>query len=164
MKRIIELANRIRNEYGSNAIETAEDLGIKVWFRKLGSLKGVYLSENGTRYIVINDDLDEKMKEVVCAHELGHDMLHRELSEGRIRETTLFLENSRTEREANLFAASLLISDNEILSELESENSIEVLSAKLGYPPEIISYKLIALNSKGNDFNISDIKNDFLKG
>ncbi|MCH5204079.1 MAG: ImmA/IrrE family metallo-endopeptidase [Oscillospiraceae bacterium] len=164
MRQIIELAKETAGKYGgANVFETAENAGVKVWFRKLGSLKGFYLYENGVRYIVINEELDESMKTVVCAHELGHDQLHRELSGGKIRETTLFLENSKTEREANLFAASLLISDNDILSELEDESSLDVLAARLGYPREIIAYKLKALNLEGFEFNISDIKHDFLK-
>lgn len=164
MRRIVELANEIADKYGGASIfETAENMGINVWFRKLGSLKGFYLCENGVRYIVINEGLDDRMKAVVCAHELGHDILHRELSDGKIRETTLFLENSKTEREANLFAASMLISDSEILLELENESSIEALAAKLGFPREIVSYKLEALNSGGGTFNITQIKNDFLK-
>lgn len=164
MRRIIELAKETADKYGgANIFETAENTGVKVWFRKLGSLKGFYLCENGGRYIVINEELDGRTKAVVCAHELGHDQLHRELSGGKIRETTLFLENSKTEREANLFAASLLISDNEILSELENDNSLDALAARLGFPREIVLYKLEALNIEGCEFNISDIKNDFLK-
>lgn len=164
MRRIVELANEIADKYGGASVfETAENMGINVWFRNLGSLKGFYLCENGGRYIVINEGLDDRMKAVVCAHELGHDQLHRELSDGKIREKTLFLENSKTEREANLFAASLLISDSEILSELENENSLEVLAAKLGFPREIVAYKIEALNCKGGTFNNEEIKNDFLK-
>lgn len=163
MWRIVELANKTAEEFGgADVIETAENSGVKVWFRKLGSLKGFYLCENGVRYIVINEDLDERMKEVVCAHELGHDILHRELSGDKIRETTLFLENSKTEREANIFAAALLISDEVILSELESDNSLDGLAAKLGYPREIVAYKLQTLNISGGN-NINDIQNDFLK-
>lgn len=164
MRRIVELAKKISDEYvGSDIFEIAENLGAKVWFRKLGSLKGFYLSENGTKYIVINEELDSKLKEIVCAHELGHGLLHSELSAGMIRETTLFLSNNKTEREANLFAASLLISDDEILSELEIENSLGALSSALGYPREFIAYKITALNIEGYKFNISEIKDDFLK-
>ena len=164
MLRIVELAKEIVERYGgADIFETAENAGVKVWFRKLGSLKGFYLRENNIRYIVVNEELDEILKSVVCAHELGHDLLHKDLSDGKIRETTLFLENSKTEREANLFAASVLISDDEILSELENENSLEALSAKLGFPREIVAYKLEALNIEGCKFNIPDIKNDFLK-
>ena len=164
MQQIVELAKEINEKYGgTNVIETAENSGAKVWFRKLGSLKGFYLCENGIRYIVINEELDERLKEVICAHELGHDMLHRELSGGKIRETTLFLDNSKTEREANLFAASLLISDEEIFAELENEISLENLAARLGFPREIVAYKLQALNSNGCKFNVAEIQNDFLK-
>ncbi len=164
MRSIIELAKKTADRYaGANAIEIAENLGIKVWFRKLGSLKGFYLSENGIKYIVINEALTDRMKEVVCAHELGHALLHSELSAGMMRETTLFLSNNKTEREANLFAASLLISDSEILYALENENSLSAVSSALGYPCEFIAYKIKALNSEGYKFNVSEINDDFLK-
>ena len=100
---------------------------------------------------------------VVCAHELGHDMLHRELSGGGIRENTLFLNNNKTEREANLFASEILIPDDDILSALSECDNIKRLSAQLGLPSELIQYKLEAMNCKGYHFKLSDVKNDFLK-
>lgn len=165
MLRIVELAKNIVKEYGSsNVFEIAGKMGIKVWARPLGSLKGFYLCENGCRYIVINEKLDDKMSAVVCAHELGHDLLHRELSDGKVRETTLFLENIKTEREANLFAASILISDNEMLSELKNKTSLDNIAASLGFPREIIAFKLKALYCEGFEIKIADFKDDFLKG
>ena len=144
--------------------ETAENSGAKVWFRELGSLKGFYVFVNGSRYIVINEDLDDITACVVCAHELGHDMLHRELSEGGIRETTLFLDNNKTEREANLFAAEILISDNEILDGIADYNNLQTISAEMCMPVELIELKIELLNFKGYDFNCSgDVSSDFLR-
>ena len=112
---------------------------------------------------MINEELDEVTKGVVCAHELGHDMLHRKLSVGGIRENTLFLANNKTEREANLFASEILILDDDILSALSECDSVKRLSAQLGLPSELIQYKLEAMNFKGHHFKLSDVKNDFLK-
>ncbi len=164
MQHIIDASEEvIRNFGGNDVIATAKNSGAKVWFRSLGGLKGFYLCEGDDRYIVINSDLDKVTKMVVCAHELGHDMLHRELSDGGIRESTLFLSNNKTEREANLFAANILISDKDILDELLYLNSTAEVSLSLGYPIEIVEYKLEILNFKGYDFKCNGVNNDFLK-
>lgn len=164
MRHIIEKAEEILEEFGGrNIFETAENSGAKVWYRPLGGLKGFYICENGCRYIVVNDELDRTTKAVVCAHELGHDMLHRELSAGGIRENTLFLSSDKTEREANLFAACVLISDESVLDEASYCNSMDVLAANLGFPSELVWLKLETMNFKGYNFNLADIKNNFLK-
>lgn len=164
MQRIIDTSQEVLNKFGGKSIfVTAENSGAKVWFRPLGSLKGFYLFEGGSRYIVINEGLDDVTRTVVCAHELGHDVLHRELSDGGIRETTLFLANNKTEREANLFAANILIPDSDLLDELSYHNDISSVSANLGLPVEIIEYKIEILNYKGYKFNSIGVNNDFLK-
>lgn len=164
MLHIIEEAESVLKKFGGRDIfETAENSGVNVWFRELGGLKGFYICENGKRYIVINDALDDVLKKVVCAHELGHDMLHRELSAGGIREGTLFLDSNKTEREANLFAACMLISDDDLLEAVSYAADVASAASRLNLPPEIVKYKLGAMNVRGYDFKIGDIKNDFLK-
>lgn len=164
MQHILDKAAEIIENYGGkNIFETAENSGAVVWERMLGGLKGFYLFENGVRYIVINEELDRVTKSVVCAHELGHDMLHRELSEGGIRENTMFLSSNKTEREANLFAAEVLISDGDILSEIADHNSIDALAACIGMPVELVDFKLEILNYKGHNFNCGSAASDFLR-
>lgn len=164
MQYILDKVSEVLENYGGKDIfETATNSGADVWFRQLGGLKGFYLFENGRRYIVINDDLDKITKAVVCAHELGHDMLHRELSEEGIRENTLFLSGNKTEREANLFAAEVLISDEDILGEISEYNSIGALSAEIGMPEALVNFKLEILNFKGHKFNCGGAVSDFLK-
>lgn len=167
MRRILQIIqaaeNILKSHGGRDIFETAENSGAKVWLRELGELKGFYIFENGARYIVINEKLDDALKKVVCAHELGHDTLHRALSAGGIREGTLFLDSNKTEREANLFAACVLITDEEILEAMGEGADFASVSALLNLPPEIILYKLEAMNSDGYSFNLNEIKNDFLK-
>lgn len=148
---------------GKDILETACNTGAEVWLRPLGNLKGFYVYEQGTAYIVINEALDTTMRNVVCAHELGHDVLHRELAAGGIRDGTLFLTNNKTEREANLFAAEILLSDEAVLSELEYNNDPATAAYELGVPVELLEYKLELLVHKGHHFNFSTVKNDFLK-
>lgn len=164
MYHIVDTAQEVLEKYGGRDVfETAENSGANVWFRKLGGLKGFYICENEERYIVINEELDDVMKKVICAHEFGHDMLHRELSVGGIREGTLFLDTNKTEREANLFAACLLISDEELLDAAYESADVSHVASLLGYPTEIVKYKIQVMNSKGYNFKADDIENDFLK-
>ena len=164
MDNIITLAEEIRREYGGRDIfATAENSGANVWLRALGGLKGFYIFENGKRYIVINSSLNSLLRRTVCAHELGHDMLHREMSAGGIRENTLFLTNNKTEREANIFAAEMLLTDDETLFVMEYSSDLNAAADELCVLPEILSYKLEILNHKGYRFNVRDIASDFLK-
>ena len=161
---IINKVDEILNAYGGKSIfQTAENSGARVWFRTLGNLKGFYVFENGISYIVINSELDEMTRRVVCAHEFGHDMLHRELSAGGIRENTMFLESNKTEREANLFAAEILLTDDAVLSELKYTSSLEAVAFELDVPIELLEYKLEILNHKGYKLNFTAVKSDFLK-
>ena len=44
------------------------------------SLKGMYRVIKRNRFIFLNNSLDENMLRIVCAHELGHDQLHRNMA------------------------------------------------------------------------------------
>ena len=149
MDRIISLVEQVRGEFGGRTIfQTAENSGAAVWLRELGSLKGFYLFENNRRYIIINKSLDKLLQQTVCAHEFGHDML---------------LATNKTEREANLFAAEILLTDKETLSVMSYASAMEEAAFELGVVPQILSYKLELLNHKGHHFNITDTASDFLK-
>jgi len=73
------------------------------------------------------------------AHELGHAILHRKQNCYFIRNKTLLL-NSKTELEANLFAAELLIDDDIILEYPEYTTS--QLSKLLGYEERLIELRM----------------------
>ena len=59
----------------------AKELGIEViWSDEWTKLKGMYFYMKRRRFICLNSNLDEQMKKIVCAHEIGHDQLHRHLA------------------------------------------------------------------------------------
>lgn len=61
----------------------AHELGIEVLFcDDFGPLKGMYRVIKHNRFIFINKDLSERMQRIVCAHEPGHDQLHRKCIAG----------------------------------------------------------------------------------
>lgn len=65
------------------------------------------------KYIVINKNITDELKHIICVHGLGHDKLHLDFAKNAaIKELSLFDMTSKPGREANLFAAELLIDDD----------------------------------------------------
>ena len=104
-------------------------------------MEGNYILLNRKRWIFVNDNIDQDspLFKVVVAHELGHALLHRKENCAFIKSRTLLL-TSGIEREANLFAANLLITDD-LLLEYEGF-TIEQLCNGTGYPMELIRLRL----------------------
>ena len=82
--------------------EIARQLGINVMLcENFGSLKGMYRVIKRNRFIFLNNSLDENMLRIVCAHELGHDQLHRNMAKTTpIHEFMLYDMKSKPEYEA----------------------------------------------------------------
>lgn len=118
----------------------AESLGIHIIIMPLGNAAGYYKYMKRIRWIFINEDIvdDETYFRVVMAHELGHALLHKNENCTFMERHTL-LSTSRIEREANLFAAELLITDD-ILSEYIGHTQ-EHFCITTGYPKELIMLK-----------------------
>src|SRR5690606_32336512 len=84
----------------------------------------------------INNDLDRPMQRFVCAHELGHAMLHPGINTPFLKANTLFSIN-RLEREANEFAVELLIPDDL----LREHQTIYEVATACGVPGEVVELK-----------------------
>lgn len=68
------------------------------------------------------------------------------------------------EKEANEFAANLLITDDEMLEQVQEGYDYYSLSRIFAYPLELVQLKLNDMRQRGYMFNISDIPNSqFLK-
>jgi Zn-dependent peptidase ImmA (M78 family) len=81
MEAIIKRAECLmRRAESRNPFIIAREVGADVSFADLGSLKGMYSCIKRNRFILINSQLDRYTQKLVCAHELGHDQLHRQLA------------------------------------------------------------------------------------
>lgn len=138
-KDIKKLITYYVNKYNTrNPFKIADYLGILYQIGNIGC-SGCYMFLKNHRYIFINQNLSEPETQMVMAHELGHAILHRKENCYFIRNQTLLL-NSKNEKEANLFAAELLI-PNEII--LENYNfTVNQLSRLLGYDEKLIEIRL----------------------
>jgi len=149
-----------------NPYELADSLGIVVIRRDLARLKGFYTVENKTRYIVINERLDEDFQRLVCSHELGHDCLHRHFAQyDSLRDYGFFDLSGKIEREANLFTSDLMIPDEDIILLARWEHhTFEQIARMLHVPEAIVRFKAYSVSKRGYDVHTPELaQSDFLK-
>lgn len=139
MKRIVAYYARLCGT--SDPWKMAKMLNIHIAVMPLGNVLGNYRYLKRIRWIFINEDIldDEALLKVVMAHELGHALLHCKENCCFMAHHTLLL-TSRIERQANEFAAHLLISDD-MLQEYAG-CSREQFCQCTGYPEELIELRL----------------------
>lgn len=122
-----------------NPFMLASILNVEVQLGDMGQRSGCYMFLKNHRCIFLNENLSDTEKQLVMAHELGHAIMHRKQNCYFIRNKTLLL-NSKTEREANLFAAELLIED-ELIAE-HQEFTIAQLARLTGYEEKLIELRI----------------------
>ena len=126
----------------------AELLGVRVRYFSLGETKGFYVVLDGIPFIAVNRDLPEPLRNIVCAHELGHHLLHRDLAEQTLfNDYDLYRMETRVEREANRFAAFLLIPGEAVAFLRRPENrdiSLAEAAGVFGTTKELLAIRLQA--------------------
>jgi Zn-dependent peptidase ImmA (M78 family) len=125
MRQIIEKANEIRKKYGIDDLKVlASMFGAEVVEIPLGQIiKEAYIKDEGV--IVIDPDLHPYKKRHLIAHGLGHHLFHRNT------EVNYFLDEKddrfnywrqrKQEKEAEVFAAYLLIPEDKLEEKLKEE-------------------------------------------
>ena len=161
IKKVRQLAQRSET---NDPFRIARESGAEVFFRDLGKLKGMYACIKRNRYIVINQNMNAWLQKLVCAHELGHDQLHRELALNRwMHEFMIYNMNQRPEYEANVFAADLLLQYRDIIELSASGLDIEQIARTLYSDVNLVALKLGLLSQEGHKFRQFDYQSDFLK-
>ncbi len=146
-------ASLVRKSGTRDPFVIAKDLGIEVLFcDQFQKLKGMYRVIQRNRFIFINDHLSEQMKRIVCAHEIGHDRLHRHLATGgMLCEFMLYQMDSRPEYEANLVAAEILLPTDELLEYIKTGRyDTERIAKMMETDINLVALKIAHLNSLGN--------------
>lgn len=135
----------VRKHRSRNPLEIIQGLNVILVFMPLVGVRGFYQYFQRNNIIYIDENLPYHEQLLVCAHELGHMLLHKKAN-AIFMDSRTFLNGSRYEQEADLFAMHLLIGDDMLLE--HSGCTIEQLSRILGYEKE-----LIRLRMKGEDKN-----------
>lgn len=154
ISRILEEVDKLTKKYKTrDPFEIAKGLNIDIIYHDLGNLKGYYYYQSRMKYIVINKNISEDLKPVICAHELGHDRLHLHFAKNfAIREFGLFDMSSKPEHEANIFAAELLVDETSFLELILEGNTYSDISSIMNMPVKIIKLKAELIKHK-NIFN-----------
>lgn len=123
-------------------IEIARQLGIEVMFEQLGTIRGYYNREYHHKMIHINVDLDKRQQRIVCAHELGHAVLHPNANTPFLRSSTL-ISVGRMETEANKFAVDIIWDDEELRA--YQDWTIPQIAVRLGISEKIAEYRMLSV-------------------
>ncbi|HDR8161904.1 TPA: ImmA/IrrE family metallo-endopeptidase [Bacillus cereus] len=139
--KIKDYVMKIVKKHGTtNPFEIAKRKDIIVLFEDLGNTLGFYNTYKRFKFIHINNRIDETIQRFVCAHELGHALLHPKANTPFLRNKTFFSVD-RLEIEANTFAVELLLPD-EMISEYQDTNlSIQEIAEIYGIPESFARLK-----------------------
>lgn len=141
-KKIQKLVAYLKRKYGTDDPEEIADyLGVTIIRTPLEDVvAGFYKLLKRRKYIFLNSDIDDVIFiRVVLAHELGHAVMHPKENCAFMKNGTLLL-TSRIEKQANIFAAHLLI-DNGMLDYYIGCTKDQFCKCT-GYPRELIDLRL----------------------
>lgn len=136
-KRIAE--SLVRKCKTRDPFRIADTLGITVIYTPLRGIRGFYQYVARCGIIYIDSYLSERDARFVCAHEIGHALLHRGCNRIFMDTHTYFAVN-RFEIEANKFAVDLLFDDDE-LREFQ-EYPIQLAADCMGVSTELAEYRM----------------------
>ena len=141
----------------ADPFEMVKELGFLLLFQSMGKAKsdckGFCMTHQGQTSITINSDLPRMIQKIICAHELGHAVLHSQTpGMEEFHDFALFDTASATEYEANVFAAELLLKDADVLELLNEDMSFFGVASSLRIPPELLDFKFRVLKRKGYQF------------
>lgn len=118
MENIRELVNNLVAEYKTRSpFKLCNYMNIKIIFIELpDNINGFFVnsSDNNSKSILINKQIHKRDQEKICAHELGHALLHSEINAIAHENDPLF-NISEFEAEADLFSYLLLFDETTLL-------------------------------------------------
>ena len=162
-----KIGNKLVKRCGTrDPFRIAEELGIEVMLcDNFGPLKGMYRVIKRNRFIFINRDLSPQMQRIVCAHELGHDQLHRSLAkENALREFMLYDMSTKPEYEANIVAAEILLDTDELLEYVYKYGyTSEQIAQAMHTDINLVALKIAHLAQTGHDLRRVEYRSEFLK-
>lgn len=122
----------------NNPFIIAEKLNVIILYSNMRNTLGFFSKYNRSKFIHLNCNLSDNLKNFVCAHELGHSILHPDVNTPFLKKHTLF-SMDKIEREANKFAVELLLPDK-LLQEY-GEYSLFNIAKIVGVPDKLTTLK-----------------------
>lgn len=146
-----------------NAKKLAEKLGVKVEAENFDDdVSGLFVMKDGVPYVIYNSNQGAKRRRFTIAHELGHFILHSKYKPLFVdKQGVVMYRNSESstgelikEREANAFAAALLMPKKLVEAEFSEAEDFEIvvgLAKKFNVSTQAMSFRLSNL---GYDFGM----------
>ena len=160
-KQIIRIVSDLWKKYsltpGFDVKKLIKDLSIQYEERIFSEgLSGLLMSDINKTIICIHQSHAENRKRFSAGHELGHFFLHKDSSITLDKNVTVYLRDEDSSKgtyikeiEANYFAATLLMPENEITKsidlEIDLEQNIEILAPVFKVSPESMAIRLSRL-------------------
>lgn len=136
-------ASLVRKYRTRDPFRLADALGYVVIRTPLQGIRGFYQYVKRCRMIYIDSALNEWDARFVCAHEIGHSLLHQGYN--RIfMDTHTYFPTKRYEVEANRFAVDLLFDDDDLRDFLE--HPIQLAADCMGVSTDLAEYRLMSIN------------------
>ena len=129
----------VRKYNTRNPFEIISHLNVIVVFYPLHGVKGFYQYFQRNNIIYIDEALSDQERLFVCAHELGHMLLHKKAN-AIFMDSRTQLNTTKYEIEADRFAINLLLSDADIKEHLDY--STAQFSRLFGYNKRLIELRL----------------------
>lgn len=156
---IYKQADDLVRQCGTRNVEhIIRELGIWVYYEdSFKDLLGMYTFRWNHRLIFLNPRIEGALKQMVMAHELGHDQRHRNLAKAGqpLKEFNLFMMKDATEYEANAFASHILLPNDDVYSLAKEGHDVFTISQIMGADVNLMLIKMQEMNKLGYDFNIS---------
>lgn len=122
-----------------NPFEMIQGMNVILVFYPLNGVRGFYQYFQRNNIIYIDERLPEHEQLFVCAHELGHMLLHKKAN-AIFMDTRTYFNTGKYEREANEFAMDLLLSDEFLIE--NQDFTTDQLARLTGYSQKLIELRL----------------------
>ena len=122
----------------------AQELGYIVIRTSLQGIRGFWHHAQRQHLIFIDESLPDPEARFVCAHELGHILMHRGINRIYMDVNTYFQTN-RQEIEANHFAVELLYDDEDLRFFLDFP--IQIAADFMGVSIELAEYRMMRIKT-----------------
>lgn len=144
MEYVKGLVRELKERFGTgDPFELCDYLDILVLTMDLpASVKGFYCCAGGFKIIYLSDRLAQNERALICAHELGHAVLHEHVN-GIFITVATFMVPSRFEREADLFAAHLLLDDGRVMYDRYGLSTVEQIAMHTGIDERIVRMRYL---------------------
>ena len=130
----------VRKYNTRNPFEILKQKNVILVYAPLNGVRGFYQYFQRNHIIYIDENLSDSEKRFVCAHELGHMLLHKKAN-ALFMDTHTFFNTEKYEVEANTFAAELLIPDELIFE--HPDMPADQLARLAGFSGKILNFKKI---------------------